>query len=392
MDSESNSESDSSTVIYDHEPFSTFRDRVLALAHRTLWPSASLQDITVSRLRGGGFNRIIGLDLQTDGPSECKAIRYILRVPRFDAAQVDRDVAALCFIHQHSRIPAPQVISFDETEDNELQCPYMIQNRIVGKDLFSTYPELDHSARCQIAEELGAIFNQMLSLRSSIPGRLALSEDKDINAPLYVVPFHPPGSVLPTQYRDSPSTRSVCELLTADFQALKATALEIDPKNTAISTTMDDFCDMATELDSRGWLAGIPYTLAHLDLAPRNILVDCSPEQPIITAVLDWDSAVLAPIFMCCAPPVWIWAWKDDEDEDERTANEEPPTPEARQLKQLFEDAAGQDYLKFAYEPAYRLSRRLVRFAIDGVRSNEDFKEAKTMLQEWHSMRPIMRA
>ncbi|RYP00554.1 hypothetical protein DL763_000751 [Monosporascus cannonballus] len=387
MDSESNSESDSSTVIYDHESFSTFRDRVLAFAHRTLWPGASIHDITVSRLRGGGFNRIIGLDLQTDELPEYKILRYILRIPRFDAAQVDRDVAALRFIHQHSYIPAPHVVSFDETEDNELQCPYMIQNRIPGKDLFSAYPDLGHSARCQTAKELGTIFNQMLSLRSSVPGRLALPEAKDINAPLYVVPFQPADSVLPTQYRDSPSTRPVCQLLTADFQALKATALEIDPKNTAISTIMDDFCDMATELDAGGWLVGVPYTLAHLDLAPRNILVDCRPEQPIITGVLDWDSAVLAPMFMCCAPPAWIWAWKDDEDEDERTANDELPTLEARQLKQLFEDAAGQDYLKFAYEPAYRLARRLVRFAIEGVRSNEDFEEAKTMLQEWRSMR-----
>ncbi|KAH6983895.1 hypothetical protein EDB80DRAFT_875412 [Ilyonectria destructans] len=72
----------------------------------------------------------------------------------------------------------------------------------------------------------------------------------------------------------------------------------------------------------------------------------------IISGVLDWDSAVFAPMFMSCAPPMWIWAWQDDEDEDERTANDKPPTSEGVRLKLAFEEAAGKDFAKFAYEPA----------------------------------------
>jgi aminoglycoside phosphotransferase (APT) family kinase protein len=166
----------------------------------------------------------------------------------------------------------------------------------------------------------------------------------------------------------------------AAFQAQRA-----GETDTVGSKLIDRFCAMALELDAGGWLVNSHYSLAHLDLAPRNILVDPTSDTqlPIITGILDWDSAILAPMFMSCAPPLWIWGWQDDEDEDERTANNEPPTLEARQLKLLFEKAAGPDYMRLAYDPAYRLARRLVRFAFEGVRSNEHFKEAQTMLQEW---------
>lgn len=42
--------------------------------------------------------------------------------------------------------------------------------------------------------------------------------------------------------------------------------------------------------------------------------------------------------------------------------------------------------MKFAYPSAYRLARRLVRFAADGIRSNEDFYEAEAMLKEWRGV------
>lgn len=391
--SEYDGESDSSSIVYDHEPFTTFKERVRTFTQRSIWPDTTPnQKIAIERLKGGGFNRIIGLSLETDEPDQMTTIRYILRIPRFDAAQVDRDVAALEFIRQHTRIAAPRVVKYDATEHNELNSPYMVQNRINGTDLFSVYPQLDHGARCRVAKDLGDVFRQMLAVRSSAPGRLALSKNdknKHGGSQLQVVPFKPTKSSTPTPYSSAFGVQSVHEMLTGTFQAFKEDASRRDPGNIAALQLMDEFSEMTTDLSTDGWLDDTSYTLAHLDLAPRNILLDPtrSPDEPIISAILDWDSAVLAPKFMSCTPPLWLWAWKEDEDEDERTANDTPSTPEACQLKRIFEDAAGKDYIKFAYKPTYRLARQLVRFAIDGVQSNEEFKEAKMMLQEWQSIR-----
>lgn len=110
--------------------------------------------------------------------------------------------------------------------------------------------------------------------------------------------------------------------------------------------------------------------------------------RPIITGILDWDSAVLAPCFFTCYPPLWLWAWRDDE--DERTTTDDPGTEERRELRTQFDVAAGwwdhstdgQRCLRAAYQAPYRLARRPVRFAIDGVRPNEAYEEAEARLEE----------
>lgn len=389
LHSSSDSESTSSTIIYGHEPFADFQFRVLKFSLSTIWSDAAREDVTAERLPGGGFNRIIKVTRRTRGRSK-DTIQFILRLPRFAAAQLNHDVATLMFLKRSSTLPAPTVITFDVTKDNKLESPYMIQNYIPGSNLLSSFPKLDHEARCKVAVELGNIFYQMLAIRSSVAGVLELpAEEKGLETILYVAPFRPTDPRPTTPYSDSPATQSVLGLLTAIFQAQKAAYVERSPTDTVRTELMDRFSVMASELDAEKWLTNLPNCLAHLDLAPRNILVNQNPDAhlPIISGILDWDSAVFAPIFMSCTPPLWIWAWQDDDDEDERTANDDLSTPKARQLKQLFEEAAGEEYIRFAYEPVYRLARRLVRFAIDGIYSNESLKEAETLLQEWESIR-----
>lgn len=53
----------------------------------------------------------------------------------------------------------PAVIAFDKTGDNALGLPYMLQTRIAGADLYSSYPALDHAQRMRIARELGGVFS-----------------------------------------------------------------------------------------------------------------------------------------------------------------------------------------------------------------------------------------
>ncbi|CRG85365.1 hypothetical protein PISL3812_02451 [Talaromyces islandicus] len=53
--------SDSSSAVYDPEPFETFHVRVLELSKSVLIPANG--NISVERMRGGGFNRIVGVSL-----------------------------------------------------------------------------------------------------------------------------------------------------------------------------------------------------------------------------------------------------------------------------------------------------------------------------------------
>ncbi|KAI1133276.1 hypothetical protein F5Y10DRAFT_287670 [Nemania abortiva] len=408
-------ESDSSSLEYDHEPFSTFRSRVQELALKRVWPDAIPDDVIIERLRGGGFNRVIGLTRrftkphQTDGPSGSSnssssssniAIRYVLRVPRFESSRVGNDVAALHFVNRYTTIPAPKVIQFDETDQNELGLPFVILNRIPGTDLLSTYPNLTHNQRCRVARELGTVFANMLAVTSSTAGVFVLPSHNNYSktrvkiAPLCYEDITSSSSTsLANTFTCSAATTTVFELLTSCLQAKKDALLMEYPQDTFRIKYMHHFMTMVSELHQDGWLTNHHYSLAHLDLVPRNILVNPTSQvlSPIISGILDWDSAILAPMFMSCKPPLWLWDWKDDEDEDERTANEEPPTAESRELKKSFEEAAGPDYLRFAYQPAFRLARQLVSFVINGLLSNEDFRAADAMLQEWEAVQQARR-
>ncbi len=82
------------------------------------------------------------------------------------------------------------------------------------------------------------------------------------------------------------------------------------PRSAPLATFWPEFTRIAQELALGGWLDDRQYSLAHLDLAPRNILVDLTAfpntSRRVITGILDWDSAVLAPRFLSCYPPLWI--------------------------------------------------------------------------------------
>jgi len=383
---EAESQSDSSTVVYDHEPFETFKARVLELCQTVLAPSNS--EISIERMHGGGFNRIIGVSVTS---SESPAVsQYVLRVPRFEVAQLNRDLAPLQLLHQRSKIKIPNVVTFDTTRHNVLESAYMIQTRIPGLSLFPTYPDMPHEIRCAIAKELGEFFSELHSIRSVTAGRLTLSPSQ---GSLMIQQFNNTETDADVPYENGPAAQTTSDLLRIILGHKKELAVAEGPNQAFRVSFFDKFITMASEMSTFGVLDENYYCLCHLDLEPRNILVSPpSPNQPqVITGILDWDSALFAPPFMSCSPPMWLWAWNDEDDEDERLANETPPTSELRELKQVFEHAAGLTYRRFAYGAQYRLARKLIRFTIDGLQSNEDLISAEMLLAEWVEVQGLLK-
>lgn len=266
----------------------------------------------------------------------------------------------------------------------------MNQHQILGRDLYASFPLLHHESKRKLAEDLGTTFRQMLAMRSEVAGLLTLSpSESGIEAEFQITPWFSSYSSRISTYNDSSPTQSVRDSLVAVFRSRREDHLARYQADDVRTTFLREFIGMTVQLDKDDWFAENEISLCHLDLAPRNILIASSltDGSPLIVGILDWDSAVFAPSFLLCTPPLWLWAWQADEDEDERTADDIPATTEDRELKKIFEDAAGPKYLRFAYCSAYRLARRLVRFAIDGIRSSEDIHEAMGMQQEWSEWR-----
>ncbi|KAF2792892.1 hypothetical protein K505DRAFT_197738, partial [Melanomma pulvis-pyrius CBS 109.77] len=126
------------------------------------------------------------------------------------------------------------------------------------------------------------------------------------------------------------------------------------------------------------------YYLTHMDFGPHNMLVDIVDEKTAnLKAILDWDSAVFAPPFLNCKSPQWLWAWKEGEEEDETKASDTPENLDDQIVKKAFEEAVRPEYLKYAYTPEYRLARDILRLAIQGISSNDDFRDADAFVERW---------
>lgn len=131
-------------------------------------------------------------------------------------------------------------------------------------------------------------------------------------------------------------------------------------------------------------------------------MVELSSEDSIsVTGILDWDDAVVAPKFVNCQPPGWLWGYDKDEHTENsllpwpyelKGANNPPSTPEQQELKVTFDDHAGPEYPRLAYDESSRLIRGLYRIATNGLTANWFYEAAERIVREWELLRPTFTA
>ncbi len=379
--------SDSSTLVYSHEPYETFQSQVLQLCH-DLWPTL-YQKYTIERLKGGSYNRIIGINVF--GTDPINPARLILRVPRFPDERVDRELATLHFVRQKTKFPVPEVIAFDLTSNNALGKHYMIQNRLPGASLRLVYPDLNNRQKCSVAAQWGRLLLDLHSHSSPVAGLIENSTESIQDQDFKVVQFDVgdvfnPAPKINCRSADVPGSETTLGMLEIQFNRWIADARSLDASDDLTVDLMISLLAVAREMDQLGYFDDDNNVLCHLDLEPRNILLSLEP-QVTISGILDWDSAVFAPIFMSCAPPFWLWGWDDEIDEDEKHANDIPPTANLQEIKRTFEDVVGSKILRYTYMAQYRLARRLFQAAISGINSNEAYKEILDFLKEWDELK-----
>ncbi|KAG8530877.1 uncharacterized protein KY384_004234 [Bacidia gigantensis] len=357
----------------------------------------------IERLEGGSFNRIIGVAINDSDKS-----KFVLRIPRFEFARPARDAAILRYVRQrYPQIPVPEIEAADFTSHNVLNEPYMVQKRIPGIGLHSKecrFPGLTHDQKHTFAAQFGKILRSLMSVKNEEPGQIegiAIfgSAQAKRQVPCFRVrPFDVDADLTRcnpdldemTVSGEQPKYESHLEFFLTQFGRYKAAAM----KRNAIAEAeyMAAFASLAIQLDQSGFLGqDARYVLCHLDLnmSPHNIMVKIDDKANLsITGILDWDSAVLLPTFAACQPPMWVWAWDKEEPEDERAAGLTPLSPEMQELKAIFEDAVGDEWLKYRYQPGFRIARKLCDFAINGLTSPQKMEEANDLIKEWASMRP----
>lgn len=172
--SDAGSHESNSTFMYSHEPFETFKLKIIQLCCDIGWGEPS----EVEHMKGGSYHRIIGVKFDSREPQD-----YIFRIARMQedrdlSRQVKDEVATHQYLSQ--LLPIPKVAASDETKNNVLQCSYIMQERISGKTHEATYYNLSLTEKLQITSKVAEFIQKMETIRFDKPGRLAAKPDTPV--------------------------------------------------------------------------------------------------------------------------------------------------------------------------------------------------------------------
>lgn len=407
--SQSRRTSRTSTIRYTQESFSTFKDRVGALC-ASLWPSTPLSEITIERMNGGAYNRVIGITMPAiskEQPEAKRVVRkYVLRIPREKNSCIDQELAALCFVRNKTAIPVPEMIKFDLTCENPVGEVYNIQPKIPGVRLCDVYMQMSQAERLSIIRHLAQILCEMHSVHSPTAGYLGASkiikrdEDGKPTPEIKIVDFKTKtfkglsGETLwGGMEDDTAKPGSAFQLLINQFYGWQEFGRKTH-RGESEDKLMEDFRKVTGQMKAVN-LIGTGFFLFHPDFAPQNILVskkedEAQDRQPsdrppewIVSGILDWDGTAFVPYSVACTPPTWIWNWNDDDGEDEAVLCKTPNGQEARERKELFDSLMGPRYTEHAYSDGHRLVRRLFEFATDGLLHDHRYEDAERLFADW---------
>ncbi|KAF2278280.1 uncharacterized protein EI97DRAFT_360783, partial [Westerdykella ornata] len=403
-----------STAEHEHEPFDTFKDKVAQLAVQ-LFPKHNTQDIRITRIRGGTFNRVVGITVTKRlrkltswkqflcglhnllGEGRWISIteeQYILRIPRSEGHAMDFDVAILQFVGKHLDIPVPRIISYDLSTDNVIGQAYMLQPRLRGQNLSLIYSSLNTAQKKSIVPQVTQLVMTTAAVTSHAAGRPSRNQDLD-NPQIEIEKFEVPRRGQDLCGLGKPSTWVADAQTPLDFileQCERWREYQQVSNGNSIDRIWKGFRTIAHGLQELGFLEPDTFRLCHGDLQPYNLLVEVRDEENVdITAVLDWDSAVFAPSFLAYKAPFWAWLPEDcasDEEDDENYANFEPQTEEDKLMKDVFMQYARAEYIKYAFAPEAIIARKMFGAIKDCFFTSWEFDNAYAVIEGWKALHP----
>lgn len=403
--------SETSTVAWEHlghEPFDTYKDKVYKMAVK-LFPHAG--KILVEHMKGGSYNRTVRVTVFPGVPSLRARIvgrikkrapksplappaTYILRIPRFQSAPLEQQVAVLNTIAAKLSLPTPKVIKYDASTKNRLGNSYMMQALLEGE-------QLCHVAKNLNTKQWESVVRNVIDLQKTIAGFQSTSAGEIATANTSIAPdaavqiekMYVPRRGLTNHNSSTPSTWPSLpqDTLTELLELCERWREYQRSDGMCFEHIWDGYSIICRSLHQRGFLEG-SYSLVHGDLAAHNLLVKIKDESTVvITGVLDWDFAMFAPKFMAYGAPFWLWM--DDsalveDDEDEKMANFEPTGQVQRNNKATFLAEASEEWKKFAFEPEAMLARRMFQVLKSGMQSDWAVKEAEAINNEWGALHP----
>ncbi|RMJ07517.1 hypothetical protein CDV36_012896 [Fusarium kuroshium] len=420
------SASPTATAEYEeHEPFETFKDKVLDLCH-LLWPSYDPEDVRIERMKGGFSNRVIGIHVRekpatgsdepkvtSEPPPACQINSmeeedmafssappknspppgdYVLHVARFKSANIGYEKRNLDLASTYANSSIPRVVAIDEgtSTTNPIGHPYILQIRLPGQRLVDIWSELNQQQRLLVVEQVAAFF---LNVQKATNPTGGLPDFESTQTSAQAIPtkdFKFVGDAEGSKRLIEPQhpAEMLCARLLCWHKKYSGPGFGDGPWLGLIEMVK------SMQATNRTFGPDTPvYYFHHGDFFPRNIMVDTPDEKTAtVTGILDWGDAHFAPAVVAFAPPAWLWVegyWSTDIEgyiDEERIwayAQETPQNGEAKELKDVFEKAVGTEFLQYAYSPDACEARKIWSSAKQRIGRSWVVDELSKMLAAW---------
>jgi aminoglycoside phosphotransferase (APT) family kinase protein len=405
--------SETSTIEYSQEPFSTFQEKVTKLIIG-LFPGHTKNDIAVERMKGGGFNRIVGVAVSQPisklpqyamsniriALATCvlgkpqrnsKAKKYILRIPRDEVHDLHYQYITLTYLARKLPYPVPHPIITDSGTTNALGCAYILQNRLPGQALSFLWPSLTLEQRKSAVHCIATLTRDLRTIKHQCPGVISIrntTRDLDIDL-IKIEPVPMPNSTRPTPFTATLAPHQTTRDFLLDLcarQRAHAAVLDVSAFNyiwTGFERIIRKLHNLDLISDSDA------FYLFHPDLQARNLLFTLpSPTCVRLTGVLDWDAAVFAPKFVSARAPFFLWVDEGSDEEAEAGCLVEPEDTERRAYKRCWEVEVGEERVRDAYRMEYVVARRMWYVLVRGIKTGGDMGLAEEVLEAWEEMYP----
>lgn len=373
-DCDSSASSQTSTDLYDHEPFETFAPKVYSLL-TTIFPDDL--PIQVERMSGGSYNRVVRGVLAYDQRSPR---RVIVRIPRFTYCSPVNEVAILRFLRSTTAIPVPSVLHFHMSSSNIISDPFIILEHLPGTCLGDVYDDLPAHTKKSVVRSMVSLLKQLSKVTFNAIGTLLSVSSDGFGIQI----GHAVNIVDETQNAPPPSparARSIRNYLEERWSFFVADEQRKNPGDTFDLRFTSGFRAAMNMLPIPD--ADIParIVLHHTDLAPRNIFIDM--QSGAITGVLDWDLAESAPVEAAWHMPAWLWDQAASGSNQLKWVSPDdiPLDPQAAEIRLLFLDEIEDAIPGFVQTVRHNKPIfELLTFARLGLHSEEIIYQARDFL------------
>lgn len=253
-------------------------------------------------------------------------LRWIIKIPvngylgQFDemsARAVKSEAFTMQLLKRETKIPLPEVYSFDASTDNELHCPFILMEFIQGISLSDRWFRPRSSLvsvegfRANVLKDIATAMVQLNKFAYNQSGSLIFDDKGNVTGIGPAKVFDGPAHLKWLLKSDGNKPNIFFEMgpfydpKSSYFSAFERHA-EIDP------SSIDAKFDIGIEVLLRLFISWVPlgdaegseFVLRHPDLNVQNILVS---EEGHLRGIIDWDGVAAAPRDIGCEQyPMWL--------------------------------------------------------------------------------------